>query len=274
VIGQQSIPGEPGLLADLRLVVHQTRYELASFWRNPQSRFFTVLLPVIFLLIFVAVFGNHTTPIGGGVRIKTSTYYVPGIVALGIISASFVNLVITITAQREQSVLKRRRATPVPAWVLIAGRAVTSIVVSAAIVIVLIGLGRIAFGVRVPTTTIAGIAIATVVGSISFCCLGYALCSFIRSADAAQPIVQALILPLYFISGVFVPDHTIPSWLRHVADVFPVRHLAQALLTAFNPATSGAGIAGKHLLVLAAWGAAGLIVALRRFSWVPRAGGS
>jgi ABC-2 type transport system permease protein len=272
-MSEQGIPAEPGLVADLRLVVHQTRYELASFWRNPQSRFFTLVLPIIFLVIFVAVFGNHTTPIGGGVRIKTSTYYVPGIVALGIIAASFVNLVITITDQRERSVLKRRRATPVPAWVLIAGRALTSIVVSFAIVIVLIALGWIAFGVTLPTATIPGVAIATIVGSTSFCCLGYALSSFVRSADAAQPVVQALILPLYFISGVFIPDHTIPSWLRRAANIFPVRHLAQALRTAFNPTTSGAGIAGTHLLILAAWGAAGLIVALRRFSWVPTAAG-
>ena len=268
-MSRQGLRDSPGFAADLRLVAHQTRFELASFWRNPQSRFFTLLLPVIFLLIFVAVFGNHTTEIGHGVLIKTSTYYVPGIVALGIIAASFVNLVITITEQREQNVLKRRRATPVPAWVLIAGRALTSIAVSAATVVILIGLGRIAFGVKLPTATIPGVALATIVGSISFCCLGYALSSFIHSADAAQPIVQALILPLYFISGVFVPDDTIPSWLRHVADVFPIRHLAQALLTAFNPTTTGAGIAGTHLLILAAWGAAGLIVALRRFSWIP-----
>lgn len=272
-MSEQSSAIEPGLADDLRLVVHQTRYELASFWRNPQSRFFTLLLPIIFLVIFVAVFGNHTTSIGGGVRIKTSTYYVPGIVALGIIAASFVNLVIAVTDQRERSVLKRRRATPVPAWVLIAGRALTSIVVSFAIVIVLITLGRIAFGVTLPTATIPGVALTTIVGSISFCCLGYALASFVRSADAAQPVVQALILPLYFISGVFVPDDTIPRWLRHVAGIFPVRHLAQALRTAFNPATSGAGISGAHLLVLAAWGAGGLLVALRRFSWVPKGAG-
>ena len=216
------------------------------------------------------MFGNHTTPIGGGVEIKTSTYYVPGIVALGIIAASFVNLVITITEQREQNVLKRRRATPVPAWVLIAGRALTSVVVSAAIVVVLISRrpGRVrrhaSHGddprrrphdrrrldqLLLPRRTRL-------------------------RASSAQPTPPSRssrpsILPLYFISGVFVPDHQIPSWLRHVADVFPVRHLAQALLTAFNPTTSGAGIAGRHLLILAAWGVAGLIVALRRFSWVP-----
>jgi ABC-2 type transport system permease protein len=266
--------GEGALRApggQLHLVVHQTRYELASFWRNPQSRFFTLVLPVIFLLIFVAVFGNRTTLIATGVRIKTSTYYVPGIVTLGIISASFVNLVISVVTQREQSVLKRRRATPVPAWVLIAARGLTSIVVAIVIVVVLIAIGRIAFGVKLPVSTIPGVAVATVVGSLAFCCLGYALSGFIRSADAAQPIVQAIILPLYFISGVFVPNHNIPTWLQHVAAIFPVRHLAQALLTAFDPTTTGAGIAWTQLLYLTLWGVGGLVVALRRFSWVPLA---
>ena len=90
---------------------------MVGFWRNPQSRFFTLAVPIIFLVIFVSVFGNNTLKNG----VKASTYYVPGIAALAIIASSFLNLVIAITAQRESGVLKRRRATPVPASVLIAG---------------------------------------------------------------------------------------------------------------------------------------------------------
>ena len=76
-------------------------------------------------------------------------------------------------------------------------------------------------------------------------------------------------LPLYFISGVFVAVTVLPSWLVNVADVFPVRHLADALLVAYNPHTSGSGFATGDLLVVAAWGVAGLLVAVRRFSWLP-----
>ena len=104
----------------LGLVLHQTRFDLLAFLRNRQSRFFTLILPVIFMVIFVSVFGNHRI---GPQQVKASTYYVPGLSALGLIAASFVNLVISVTSQREAGVLKRRRATPVPAWVLIAGRA-------------------------------------------------------------------------------------------------------------------------------------------------------
>ena len=110
-----------------------------------------------------------------------------------------------------------------------------------------------------------------VVGAVSFCCLGYAVASLIHDQDAAQPVTQGIMLPLYFISGVFVAVSTLPRWIVDVAAVFPVRHLAAALLTAYNPHTRGAGFAPGDLLVVAAWGAGGLLVALRRFSWLPLA---
>lgn len=108
-----------------------------------------------------------------------------------------------------------------------------------------------------------------IVGALAFCCLGFALASVIRNQDSAQPITQATMLPLYFISGVFIAVSVLPHWLVDVADVFPVRHLAAALLTAYNPHTTGAGFAGTDLLVVALWGVAGLVIALWRFSWVP-----
>jgi ABC-2 type transport system permease protein len=95
-----------------------------------------------------------------------------------------------------------------------------------------------------------------------FCCLGYALSTAIRSADAAQPMVQAIMLPLYFISGVFIPNVNLPRWLRDVAEVFPVQHLAGGLRNAFDPATQGTGIVWSDLGVLALW-------ALTRFAWTP-----
>jgi ABC-2 type transport system permease protein len=254
-----------------RLALHQFRYDLRAFFRNRQSQFFTLALPVLFLVIFASVFGGHghSVRVAGG-RIDTSVSYVPGIMALGIIAAAFINLVISVTAQRETGVLKRRRATPVPASALIAGRALTSVVTALAIAAVLLAIGWGAFGAHVPAHTAPALALTVIVGALSFCCLGYALASVISDQDAAQPVTQAVMLPLYFISGVFVATSTLPHWLVNVAGVFPVRHLAAALLTAYNPHTHGAGIAGTDLLIVAAWGAAGLAVAIRRFSWNPR----
>jgi hypothetical protein len=151
------------ILTCLRLVAHQARFDLLSFIRNRQSRFFTLILPILFLVIFVSVFGNNRV---GPQQAKASTYYVPGLAALGVIAGSFVNLVISITAQREAGVLKRRRSTPVPAWVLIAGRAVTAIVVALSVLTVLLLIGRFAYGVRLPAATLPGVALTAVVGAV------------------------------------------------------------------------------------------------------------
>jgi ABC-2 type transport system permease protein len=254
----------------LVLVVHQARYDLLSILRNRQARFFTLILPLLFLIIFVGVFGNHSVR-SGATTVKLSSYYVPGLAALGVIAASFVNLVISITAQREGGILKRRRATPVPAGVLIAGRTLTAVTVSLAVLTVLLAFGRVVYGVSLPTSTLPGIALTAVVGSITFCVLGYALSTAIRNEDAAQPMVQAIMLPLYFISGVFVPNINLPSWLRHVAQVFPVEHLADGLHKAYAPNVHGVGIVWSDIGVLAIWAAIGLGVALVRFSWLPAA---
>jgi ABC-2 type transport system permease protein len=257
-------------VSDAWLVAHQLRYDLLVTWRNPQSRFFTIALPVIFLILLTSLFGNHAMHVGGH-PIKNSTYYVPGIATLGIISSSFVNLVITITAQRESGVLKRRRSTPVPAWVLIASRTLTSAVLSVVLVVVVVAIGRIAYGVHLPGATVPAVVLAVVVGAACFCCLSFAMASFISNEDSAQPIIQATTLPLYFISGVFVPRDQLSSVLKDIASVFPVSHLNGALFKAFDPATTGSGISGHDLLILVIWGVGGLMIALWHFSWSPQA---
>jgi ABC-2 type transport system permease protein len=249
------------------LVLHQAGYDLLGILRNRQARFFTLILPLLFLVIFVGIFGNHVVPPG----VKLSTYYVPGLSALGVIAASFVNLVISITAQREGGILKRRRATPVPAWILIAGRGLTAVAVSLGVLAVLLSFGRVVYGVSLRVSALPGVAFTAVVGSITFCVLGYALSTAISNEDAAQPMVQAIMLPLYFISGVFIATSQVPSWLRHVAEVFPVYHLADGLHNAYDPSGHGVGIVWSDIGVLVIWFAIGLAVALVRFSWLPKA---
>jgi ABC-2 type transport system permease protein len=271
-----AVASQPRLIANRRptltMIAHQFVFDLRAMLRNRQAQFFTFALPVMFLVIFASIFGGHgdTVKVAGG-RIDTSVFYVPGIMALGIIAASFINLVISVTAQRESGVLKRRRATPVPAVVLIVGRALTAVVTALGIALALLGVGWAAFNAHLPARTLPALAVTIVVGAASFCCLGYALTSFIHDQDAAQPVTQAIMLPLYFISGVFVATTTLPTWLSDLADVFPVKHLAGALLSAYNPYTRGAGFAGTDLIVVGAWGLAGLAIALRRFSWLPLA---
>ena len=103
----------------------------------------------------------------------------------------------------------------------------------------------------------------------AFCALGFAASGLVRNVDAAQPVMMMVTLPLFFISGVFVAVTVLPHWLADVGEIFPVRHLANALLVAYDPHTTGLGFVGLDLLIVAAWGVAGLLIALRTFSWLP-----
>jgi ABC-2 type transport system permease protein len=251
------------------LVARQFRYDMLAFARNSQARFFTLALPVAFLLIFATVFGSKTVPVPGGL-IHTSAYYVPGIIALGIIQAAVSNLALSVTAQRESGILKRRRATPVSAGVLIASRALTAATVALVMTAVLAAIGWFGYGARIPAGHLAALVVTAGVGAASFGALGFALTSLIRNSDAAQPIIAAITLPLYFISGIFLASTLLPHWLAQVAGYFPVHPFQQALLAAFNPFSSGSGFAARDLLITAAWGAAGLLIAIRGFRWTPR----
>jgi ABC-2 type transport system permease protein len=254
-------------VTDRDLLASQFRADFRIFWRNPQSRYFTLLLPIVFLVIFAAIFDGVT--VVDGKPIDITTYYVPSIMTLGIISASFVNLTQAIVAQREAGVLKRTRATPVPANVVIASRAGVGVIVALVMSGLLLLIGWVAYGVQVQGSTLPGLTIAVIVGAASFCCLGFAISTRISAADAAAPVPNLIVLPLYFISGVFVPEDQIPSLLRAIADVFPIRHLAVAMLTPFIH-SQGTGIAARDLLIVAAWGVAGLAFAARAFQWSPR----
>lgn len=254
-------------MTDRELFASQFRADLKIFWRNPQSRYFTLLLPIVFLVIFAAIFDGVTLVDGKPVDI--TTYYVPSIMTLGIISASFVNLTLAIVTQREAGVLKRTRATPVPAGVVIASRAGVGVIVALVMSGLLLAIGWSVYGVDVPSSTILGLIVSVILGAAAFCCLGFAISTRIRTADAAAPVTNLTVLPLYFISGVFVPEDQIPSLLRAIAEVFPIRHLAVAMLKPFID-THGIGIAAGDLLVVAAWGLAGLAFAARAFQWSPR----
>jgi ABC-2 type transport system permease protein len=253
-----------------RLVWHQFRYDQKIFWRNPAAVFFTVMLPLIFLFIFATIFGNDHIPARHD--LKVSTYYVPGIMTLALSSATLVSLAISLTRSREDGVLKRLRGTPVPAWVVVAGRVGNSIVVSALMVVLVTALGHFVYGVKVPTETIPALLVALLVGAAAFSCLGFALTALIPTEEAAPAVTNAVVLPLYFLSGVFIPENEIPKGVLHVANVFPIRPLFQALLNGFDPFTRGAGFQPGHLAVVGAWGVFGLLSAVRRFSWTPRAG--
>jgi ABC-2 type transport system permease protein len=256
-------------MSGVALAAHEFRFDQKTFWRNPASVFFTVMLPVIFLLIFATIFGNDRIEELGGV--KTTTYYVPAIISLAVVSATLQSLAISLTVDRERGLLKRTRGTPLPGWVFIAGRIGNSVVVSVLMLGLLAALGRVLYGVEIPWDRLPAVLVTLAIGAAAFSCLGIAITAAIPSEDAAAPITNVAVLPLYFLSGVFIPESEIPSGVLHVADAFPIRHFFEAFFTAWDPATVGAGFEWGHLAVVAAWGVAGLLVALRAFSWTPHA---
>jgi ABC-2 type transport system permease protein len=258
-------------MSGLGLALHQFRYDQKTFWRNPASVFFTVMFPVILLLIFAVIFGNKTVHVRGG-SIKTTTYYVPAIITLAIISATMQSLAMSLVIAREDGRLKRGRGTPMPSWVFIAGRIGNSIVVSVIMLALLAIIGRLLWDVQFPWERLPAVLVTLAIGAAAFCCLGVAMTAAIPSQDAAAPMINALLLPLYFLSGVFIPDDQLPNGVIHFADAFPVRHFFEAFFTAYDPQTAGSGFEWGHLAVVAAWGALGLVLAIRYFRWTPRRG--
>ena len=254
----------------VHLVAHQFRADLRCFVRNKQSMVFTLALPVLFLAIFASVFKQQNVAVPGG-RINESVYYVPGIIAYGLIAATFSNLVVSVVQYREAGIFKRRRATPVSVSAVIAGRAVVAALTALVLTVLLIVIGWAGFGAHIPGRTSPAFLLDVVVGAVVFACLGFAVASLVKNSDGAQPVVLAVILPLCFISGVFIPILELPHWLVDAGRIFPVHALADALLGAYNPHTVGSGVNWVDLAVLAGWGVAGLAVAIRRFSWMPRA---
>jgi ABC-2 type transport system permease protein len=251
------------------LALHQFRFDQRVFWRNPASVFFTVMLPVVFLVIFNAIFGSEPIEELG---INTSTYYVPAIITLAVVSATTQSLAIRLTVDRENGILKRGRGTPLPTWAFFAGKVGNAIVVSVLMLALVSALGAAFYDVDVPWDRLPAVLVTLAIGAASFCCLGVALTAAIPSEDAAAPIANVALLPLYFLSGVFIPETEIPDGILSFADLFPIRHFFEAFFAAYDPATAGSGFEWGNLAIVAAWGLAGFVVALRFFRWTPRSG--
>src|ERR1700729_3348462 len=249
---------------DLALLWHQIRYEQLSFWRNPQSAFFTFLFPVVLIAIFGALFrGASGSSFFYG--LSALQYYVPTIAALSVLGSCYSQLAIVLAMRRQDGILKRVRATPLPAWTYFLGLLAHCVMVSVVDVVLITGIGA-AFGVPFPTRW-PEIAVVLVLGAACFCALGVAVASLIRNAEAAPAVVQLVLFPLLFISGTYLPIHS--QVIQRITGILPVRPFNEALMGPFAQHT---GFDWSALGVLLAWGVAGGLIAVRRLRWDPRAG--
>jgi ABC-2 type transport system permease protein len=244
----------------------QIRWERKLFWRNPASAGFTFAFPLMFLVIFAAINGNDTVHLAHGTA-KFAQYYVPAIIAFGVISSCYTNLAFSISVRRDRGVLKRVRGTPLRPAAYLAGIVGNAVVVSVILTALVITLGLVAYGVTLPHRYL-GLVVTVAVGAICFTACGAAVATFIPNEDSAPAIVNFVLFPLLFISGTFgTIDST--SFVGRLAAVFPIRHLVVQMTTIFDPSQSGAGLSAYHLGVMLAWAAVAIVIASRRFKWEP-----
>ena len=256
-------------MSTLRLTLVQFRYVNKAFWRNPASAFFTFAFPLMFLVIFTALLGHYTVRLGAR-TVNTSTYYVASMACFAAITACFNNIALSISIQRQEGILKRTNGTPLPAASFLGARILHAVFVTVVLVVITAAFGRGLYHASIPGgLTLARFAFMVLVGSATFCALGLAVTAIIPNADAAPAIVNAIILPLEFLSGIFIAfgDNT-PAWILWVARVFPIRHFALGMQAGFL----GTPFSWTDVLIVAAWGIAGLLLAIRFFSWEPRQG--
>jgi ABC-2 type transport system permease protein len=249
----------------MRLFWHELKGELLLYTRSRELAFFTFLLPMIFFVLLGSTYGSDTVD-----GVKGSHFLLAGMIGYGAISIAFAGLAIVLVIRRESGILKRLRATPLPAWDYIAALLSAFLAAFAVEVVGLILLGRVLFGIPVPDR-LGSLALALLLGAVSFCGLGIGITALIRSAEGASAVVNAIYLPAAFLAGAFFSPRHFPSVLRAIADVLPLTYFLRLVR---NIMLHGHTIwsQGTNVAVLAAWGALGVIVALRAFRWEPHEG--
>src|SRR3954462_10528248 len=246
--------------------------ELKEFFRQRESVVFTLLLPVLLLVVFGAVLDYD---IGFGVTF--TQYFMAGIIAAGILGASLQNMAINIATERSDGTLKGLAGTPMPKAAYFVGKVVQVLAVTIAIIVILLVIGSVFYGVDLPSgagwITFAGVP---ALGSAACTLLGIAVSSLARNGRSASAMVTPIALVLQFISGVFFQFSQVPPWMQTVAALFPLKWMAQGLRSVFLPDVlaaqepAGSWELGRVALVLAVWCVAGLVLCVLTFRWQER----
>ena len=248
----------------MRLFLHELAAQQRLFWRSREAAFFTFVLPLVFLVLIGSVYGSSEVD-----GIRGSTYLLAGLLGYSVISTAFAGLAITLVLRRESGVLKRVRGTPLPTATFLAAVIGSTLVVIALGAVAQVLVGRFVVDAGWPSRP-AELAVALLVGAGCFAALGLAITGTIRSAEGSSALVNAIYLPLVFISGVFFSVDSLPGFLQAVAEVSPLTYLLRLVRECV--VEGGEGIAGalESVAVLAGWGLAGLALSVRMFRWEPR----
>jgi ABC-2 type transport system permease protein len=249
----------------MKLYWHDLKGELLLYTRSRELAFFTFLLPMIFFVLLGSTYGHDTVD-----GVKGSRFLEAGMIGYGAISIAFAGLAIVLVIRRESGILKRLRATPLPASAYIAAVLTAFMAAFAVEVAGLLLLGRLLFGIPVPDR-LGSLVLALLLGAIAFCGLGIGVTALIKSAEGASAVVNAIYLPASFIAGAFFSPEHFPQFLRAIADVLPLTYFLRLIRNVMlhdQPIWTQ----GTNVAVVAAWGLAGVVVALRYFRWEPSEG--
>ena len=238
------------------LLWRQFRFERRMFWRNPSAAFFNFALPLIFLFLIASVFGLNA---------KDRAILIPGIAGLSVMTTTFTALAFNVTFLREQGILKRIKGTPLPPIAYFGGLIGNAVVNAVVQVGLVIAIGRVIYSVPLPHDWVE-LVVFVLLGVVAFSSLGIAMAQAIPNFDAAAAYVNAVFLPLIFISGAFYDSKHLPSVVDAVARVLPLRHVIDGLRGSLVPG-SGLTHQVEGLVVLSAWAAAGIFLAVRYFRW-------
>lgn len=262
----------------LRLGAARALLELRLFFRERDAVVFIFAYPVIMLAIFATVFGQDDASVGPPPGIPFPQYFLPGMVATGVMLSSFQSLAISIAVERDEGGLKRLRGTPLPPVSYFLGKVGQVLASSLVQTALLLLVARVLFDVPLPADGSHWLTFAWVfvLGTAAGSVLGVAFSSVPRSGRAASAVVTPVVLVLQFISGVFFFFQDLPTWMQQIASVFPLKWMAQGMRSVFLPDSakslevSGSWQHGATAAVLVAWLVVGLVVGTRTFRWMRR----
>jgi ABC-2 type transport system permease protein len=255
-IGRQSTFGR-----DLGLVGWQVRYEQRAYWRNRGRGVFTFVFPVMLLVIFASLDkGSRISSLGG---IPYDDFFIPGILAYGVIATTFMNLAIGTAIPRDEGVLKRMQGTPLPTWAYVAARIASTCLITTTMTVLVLVLGSTIWGLDFHAGQLPALIITLLLGTAAFTSLGIGITRFIPSAEAGPVLINLVIWPLTFISNIWFPTNALPQVLQTIADIFPIKALASAFQYVFDPRHYGSLLDGSSLETLAIWMMIGIYLMVR-----------
>lgn len=269
-------PSRGRLPGALRLGLSRGLLEIRTFSREWEGVLFTFILPAVILTLFATVMGGFFD-----MGVSAVDYFLPGLIAMGLMSVSFQTLGISIATEREYGALRRLRGTPMPPSAYFLGKTILVLFLALGQVVLLLGMARLFFGAALPNTVEAWATIAWVfvLGTVACSLLGIAVSSLARTPQAASAVVTFPFLILQFISGIFVPVMALPEWLLNLAALFPLLWMAQGMRAGFFPDAmaelepSGSWELSTVAPALGIWCVVGLAVTLTTFRWKTRKDG-